>query len=178
MSQVSVGSDLKDTVPEGEDDILNDHETKGHLNTLMDAHHIMSDPDKMKRVHALAGRHSEALSGIKSVNDLKAVYNSKYGLGHLQSGSPQENDLAGQGNNGVGNTGNKGQGGKEAGHEKGGMRQESQLGDGEKQNGTGKTGNKVGDRQLPSAGFNKSGKKQQNDEKYGNIKNGTGNDGN
>ena len=53
-----------------------DYETNGHLRTLMDAEMIKMDPDKMKKVHALVGRHSKA---IKSLQDLKDTYQEKYG---------------------------------------------------------------------------------------------------
>lgn len=54
----------------------NDYETKGHLSTLMDAEMIKSDPEKMKKVHKLAGRHHKA---IKSIKDLKDTYQEKFG---------------------------------------------------------------------------------------------------
>lgn len=47
-----------------------DMETKDHLRKLTDAFDIMADPAKMKRVHALAGRHHNA---IKSLGDLKNI---------------------------------------------------------------------------------------------------------
>lgn len=53
-----------------------DYETQNHLRTLMDAEMIKMDPDKMKKVHALVGRHSKA---IKSLQDLKDTYQQKYG---------------------------------------------------------------------------------------------------
>lgn len=73
--------------PEGDD-----WETKGHLNTLMDAHKIINDPDKMAKVNKLAGRHKDALAHLtemkpiasgekpmRSVQDLRAVANKKFG---------------------------------------------------------------------------------------------------
>lgn len=57
-------------------DPQNDYETQGHLKTLMDAEMVKMDPDKMQKVHALVGRHSKA---IKSIQDLKDTYQSKYG---------------------------------------------------------------------------------------------------
>ena len=48
-----------------------DYETQGHLRTLQDAHGIVNDPDKMKKVHALAGRHMKALTGIQAMSKIK-----------------------------------------------------------------------------------------------------------
>lgn len=59
-------------------DPMNDYEAKDHLDTLMRAEMIKADPEKMKRVHKLAGRHSKA---IKSIQDLKDLHNTKYGPG-------------------------------------------------------------------------------------------------
>jgi hypothetical protein len=53
-----------------------DYQTEGHLRTLMDAENIKSDPEKMKKVHKLAGRHKKA---ITSIRDLKNTYQDKYG---------------------------------------------------------------------------------------------------
>ncbi len=58
-----------------------DFETKGHLQTLMDAEMIKQDPEKMTKVHALAGRHKMALEGIskpKNISDLKKISQSKF----------------------------------------------------------------------------------------------------
>lgn len=59
------------------------YETEGHLRTLIDAHGIMNDPVKMKAVHKLAGRHHKAVSGIKSLAQLRTVSNQK----HLAKGA-------------------------------------------------------------------------------------------
>jgi hypothetical protein len=56
--------------------VVDDYEAQGHLQDLIRAEMIKMDPDKMKKVHALAGRHSKA---IKSVQDLKDTYQSKFG---------------------------------------------------------------------------------------------------
>lgn len=54
------------------------YETEGHLRTLIEAHGIMNNPVHMKAVHKLAGRHHKAVSGIKSLDDLRAVSNAKH----------------------------------------------------------------------------------------------------
>lgn len=57
-----------------------DYEIQNHLDTLHRAADIMGDPDKMKKVHKLAGRRHKALKGmldhtkpqkINSLDDLK-----------------------------------------------------------------------------------------------------------
>lgn len=66
----------------------NDYETEGHLRTMMEAHKIMGDPEKMKKVHKLAGRHAKA---IRSIQDIHDHYNSKYGgKNAMKEGSPEE----------------------------------------------------------------------------------------
>lgn len=74
----------EESMPDKEPDIMDDHEAQGHLDTIIRAHAIMSNPDKMKKVHALAGRHDKALAGIKSIKDLKQKYDDKYGSGALK----------------------------------------------------------------------------------------------
>lgn len=69
-----------------EPDIMNDYEAKDHLDTIMKAHGIMNDPDKMAKVHKLAGRHMKA---ITSVQDLKDTYDKKFGSGALKALSPK-----------------------------------------------------------------------------------------
>lgn len=56
-------------------DPQNDYETQNHLRTILDAHAILADPDKMKKVHALAGRHQKA---IRSLKELKQVAQEKF----------------------------------------------------------------------------------------------------
>lgn len=53
-----------------------DYETQHHLDTLLKAHEIMHDEEKMKKVHKLAGRHKKA---ITSLDDVKAYTQKKYG---------------------------------------------------------------------------------------------------
>lgn len=54
----------------------NDWETEDHMRTLIRAHEIVNDKEKMGKVHKLAGRHKKA---IRSISDLKDTYNEKYG---------------------------------------------------------------------------------------------------
>lgn len=72
------GAALSEAPPEA-DDLMNDHEAKSHMQTLLDAHHIMNDPVKMAKVHKLAGRHENAIKGIKAIGDLNDLRNHKYG---------------------------------------------------------------------------------------------------
>jgi hypothetical protein len=81
-----VGASLKSGSPEPEE---NDYETQGNLDTLVKAHGIIHHPAKMAKVHALAGRHSSAIKAIKSTQDLKDLYDKKYGKTKVQ-----ENPLA------------------------------------------------------------------------------------
>lgn len=60
------------------DGVMDDHAVHADLKTLMDAHHIKNHPQRMAKVHALAGRHKKA---IKSIDDLKTVYDQKFGAG-------------------------------------------------------------------------------------------------
>jgi hypothetical protein len=69
-----------------------DYETRNHLRTLMEAEDIKGDPSKMKRVHALAGRHQKALKSIKSVSDLKDLYDQKFGKGALKGDKSKIDD--------------------------------------------------------------------------------------
>lgn len=88
-------SELSGVVPtsQPDDEKENEWETKRHMDTLMDAHAIIHDPVKLARVHALAGRHSAALKSIKSVKDLKSLYDEKFG-GSAASSPAQKNSLA------------------------------------------------------------------------------------
>lgn len=58
-----------------------DYETQSHMRTLMDAEMIKQDPNKMQKVHKLAGRHQKS---IKSIQDLKDSYDEKFGKGALK----------------------------------------------------------------------------------------------
>lgn len=48
---------------------VDDYESQGHLRTLIEAHGIMNDPEKMAKVHKLAGRHHKAIRGIQDIKD-------------------------------------------------------------------------------------------------------------
>ncbi len=78
--KTNMGTRLGDSLPEPSavKDDMNDYETQGHLRTLIDAENIKSDPEKMAKVHKLAGRHADA---IKSIRDLKDTYDHKFGSG-------------------------------------------------------------------------------------------------
>lgn len=72
-------------------------ETQGHLDTLIKAHEIMNNPVHLKAVHKLAGRHHKAISGIKSLGDLKELSNQKHlakgqGLKQLAAGGEPDDD--------------------------------------------------------------------------------------
>lgn len=81
-----LGASLEQAMPEGE----MDHETESHIRTLGDAADIMSDPEKLKKVHALAGRKHKAIMGlvepammkkgpkIKTLRDLKDEANKPF----------------------------------------------------------------------------------------------------
>lgn len=71
------------------DKASDDYETQGHLRTLMDAEMIKADPEKMKKVHKLAGRHHKA---IKSIKDLKDAYQDKFGKPHQDSAPDSDMD--------------------------------------------------------------------------------------
>lgn len=62
-------------------------ETKKHLDHIMKAHEVMSDPKKLAAVHEMVGRHQKALKGLKkmsgpkmsSLADVKEYTQKKYG---------------------------------------------------------------------------------------------------
>ena len=73
-----VTANLQQSVGESPDKGPSEYETQNHLRTLIDAHEIINNPDKMKAVHKLAGRHHKAVSGIRSLQQLRAVANEKH----------------------------------------------------------------------------------------------------
>lgn len=81
------GARLQDAMPkdEGPEESQEPqpYETENHMRTLMDAHEIMNNPHKMKAVHKLAGRHANAIRGIK---DIQSHYNMKYGGKNARGG--------------------------------------------------------------------------------------------
>ncbi len=71
-----VGASLAKSVQPKLESPEHDYEAQNHLDTLIKAHGIMSDPAKMEKVHKLAGRHHKAIMSIK---DIKDRYNEKFG---------------------------------------------------------------------------------------------------
>lgn len=69
-------------------DPMKDYETQSHLDTIIKSHQILMDPEKMKKVHKLAGRHVKA---IKSIQDVKDTLQQKYGA-KAASGKKQASD--------------------------------------------------------------------------------------
>lgn len=63
----------KGTMPVGaepsKDHSMDEYEIKNHMDTLIKAHEIASDPEKMAKVHKLAGRHKKAITSIKQLKD-------------------------------------------------------------------------------------------------------------
>ena len=68
---------------------MDDSEAESHLTKLVEAHKIKNSPEKMAMVRKLAGRHKKILqdiedtqdSGVSSVEDLKGIYQKKFGGG-------------------------------------------------------------------------------------------------
>ncbi len=86
------GIDQAPMNPGGSDD----YEVQGHLDTLHRAADIMADPDKLTKVHKLAGRRHKALKGmlanskpIKTIADLRERANKKVS----DPNEPDEDDL-------------------------------------------------------------------------------------
>ena len=76
----------KDVSSPPEEDPVDNYENQGHLDTLIKAHKILGDAKKMKKVHALAGRHADAIKalatpkkGFTSIADVKSFAQKKYG---------------------------------------------------------------------------------------------------
>lgn len=105
MSEAMPSASLKDAGSEPEE---HDYETQSNLDTLVKAHGIIHHPQKMAKVHALAGRHSSAIKAIKSTQDLKDLYDKKFGKAGFQKSSPKsENPLhVSDGNADTGDDGN------------------------------------------------------------------------
>lgn len=68
-----------------------DWETKNHARTIVEAHEIMQDPKKMKKVKKHLQTQKKA---INSVQDLVKFRQAKYGPG---GSSPSEPDMDGDG---------------------------------------------------------------------------------
>lgn len=61
-----------------------DYEARNAMDDLMKAHQHLGDPDMMERVQKHVGRKVKALQGIKTIKDLRGVYDEKYGSGQLK----------------------------------------------------------------------------------------------
>lgn len=91
MAKKKVKESLPDDMPAMAK--MDDYEHKANLETIMKAHEIMEDPEKMKHVNKIAGRHAKILSGlsgegesedsehkpVKSIKEMKARGQSKFG---------------------------------------------------------------------------------------------------
>lgn len=115
MSKKPTGASLGQAQPsiKGDKSTFEPYETEGHMRTLMDAHEVANNPAKMRAVHKLAGRHTKALSaikslraqdssdnatkpGFKSIKDLTDFSNNKYGASKRQTNDmddPQDEDI-------------------------------------------------------------------------------------
>lgn len=85
---------LGQSVGVGASEPQKDYETESNLRTIMDAHSIMDDEGKMKKVRALAGKQNKFLSGIAKVkatstDDLRAIRNKKYGPNAKEDGDDE-----------------------------------------------------------------------------------------
>lgn len=69
-----------------------DYEAKNALDDIMRAEEHKQKPDLMKRVHAHAGRKQKALQGIRSVKDLRATYDRKFGSGRKDKSKVMDDD--------------------------------------------------------------------------------------
>lgn len=55
---------------------MDEHEVSEHLRNIIKAHEVMSDPEKMEKVHKLVGRHQKAITSLQDVEDYRQ---NKYG---------------------------------------------------------------------------------------------------
>jgi hypothetical protein len=62
--------------PKGPGSIMDDYDAGDHLRTLAQAHNIMTDPMKMKKVNKLMNFHKQAINHTKDISD---YYQQKYG---------------------------------------------------------------------------------------------------
>lgn len=88
MAKNKVKDVAKEVAPSisGPDD---EWQAKSHANTIMDAHEIMADPDKMKKVK----KHLHAKKkAMKSVQDLMDYRNEKYGGKNADKDQVEEDD--------------------------------------------------------------------------------------
>lgn len=66
------GKTAPTSVPASNDD----WETKGHMNTLLDAHEIMNDPHKIAKVKKMVGRHKKAINSLRDLKDVANNYSN------------------------------------------------------------------------------------------------------
>lgn len=60
--------------------VTDDYDAKDHLNTIAQAHAILSDPKKMAKVQKLTKFHKQAVKhSIKSLDDVKSYTQDAYG---------------------------------------------------------------------------------------------------
>jgi len=65
---------------------IEDYEVEDALRTLERVEDLKSRPELMSRVKKLAGRKMKTLKGIASLDDLRKVYDDKYGSGARKKG--------------------------------------------------------------------------------------------
>lgn len=61
-----------------------DYEARNAMEDISRAHEHMQNPDMMARVQKHVGRKMKALQGIKSIKDLRGVYDEKFGSGAVK----------------------------------------------------------------------------------------------
>lgn len=52
------------------------------LRTMMDHHEMMSDPERVKKMKKLVGRHNKAISSLAELRDVANNYSKTKGLSH------------------------------------------------------------------------------------------------
>ena len=80
------GSGPLQSEPKKPTSIGEDWDAKDHLRTLVDAHEVMNNPEKMKKVKKLIAHHKKT---FKSIDEVKAYRQEKYGG---VGGKPMAND--------------------------------------------------------------------------------------
>lgn len=81
------------TEPDKHEDDM--REGKMHVDDLMRAHEIMNNPGKMAKVHKVIGQHSQAVSAIKSIGDIRARANDNAMKAKAQKQAPLPEQSAG-----------------------------------------------------------------------------------
>lgn len=77
---------MEATEPKGppKDGSEEDYEARHAMEDISKAHEHLQNPDMMERVHKHVGRKMKALQGIRTLKDLRGVYDDKYGSGALK----------------------------------------------------------------------------------------------